>query len=1018
MIRSKLKKYLYFNTYIIYIASIIAILFFVFIYLGLTSKTKTLSVIDHRHKFEIVLFELTTYTKRILLEMDDSIIARILERKKELNDHLRYLKDNTDDSHSVTLKNLELTMFEHIALVDRLLTIEKRKKRLLNTIRNKILYIDSLLKIIEQKILTDANNIRNVDFYFYKYDILLSKLARELGLYLKTDDSKALNHIKQYFIALENEKRRIDTLKISIKQKKLFEELEHFVVQKNIDIKNILKLHDDKIKTLEDFSKHTDKFDEILDNNLTQELKLDLLRSDKLVVMSAIAFFVLFLLLGFFLLYSKYFFKNIGDIVTNGFRKILTATKQVAENEKITKSVFTSDKDEFFQISRSMIKMQNSLFQSNLTKEELKNILQSIGDFRCIINSNSHLSFVSDTLFAMSGYTKDDIMDVSIFGDCFSFEIFKALAKYKLKQELDWHIVDKNLKSHHIKLSAILLSETSVLIIGYHEKKDERNTDNVQGLILLNSDAQICEFSVSLYDSLDLPEKINENMILEDLFKSYTIGDDGLNIETIKELANSRGEIEVALTKIGTQQKHYLFIHVYELFMVKPKNPKYALTIQDMTKSIATEKHTLHLANYDALTGLLNRVSLFHKLNSLISLSSTQKLQFGLVLVSLTKFRDINDVYGYDIGDRLLVDIAKKLKIYFGDEQVLARLGGDEFAILYADGMTMDSIALHTKQLVTLLNKEIDFNGLVITPNVRAGVSIYPDDGLNIKTLLSEANIALERAKNETFYFAFSNTYKSKDIIRSIELAHALPTAFDNDEFSLLYQPQIDIEADKLYGVEALIRWEHPKFGNISPSTFIPIAEEIKLIDKLGLWVLHSVCKQILVWENEKNENIKVAVNISASHFESNGFADDIIKIVNDYKINPKYIQIEITESILQNIEHSDNLQHKRLSEYGFNVAIDDFGTGFSSLILLRKLYIKTIKIDKYFIDNLDEDQASIDLLSGIYEISKTLKLHVVIEGVENKKQLDILQKIGFTVFQGFYFSKPISPIEITQFKL
>jgi len=1020
MIRNNIKHHNMINNILIWIASVLLLSFLSLGYLSLSSKTHFHTLVHNIRQIEINLFELTTFTKRMILEMDDSMQERILDNKKQLNEHLNYLKIYANNNHITEIKDLENELFDLFSIVDKLIVMEKNKKQLMANIQEKITYIDKLLEISEKRILNKNSNDIYVDLKFYQFDIILSKIARDLGVYLKTDDAKALFSVNKLFIELIKQKQIFKMMPLSKEQKNIYEKVLVYVEEKNKSIHEIINVHQMKIHTLKRMGALTDKLDKRIGKNLKKILLYEEGKSLDITFWTIIMFIGLFVLLIIFFIFSKRFLFTLSSQLVDGFGQVLNATKQIANNTKISNIHFDEKENEFQAIGQSMIMMQKELFKSNLSKEELENLLDNIGDFRCVLNSDETLTFTSKHLSNLLGYEMTDTLDASILGEYCNFSTCKALIKHNLIQDLDWHIVGKNREYHSVHLSAILLSDTSLFIIGNERKVDSVHSHEsltINGLVLIDGYGNVCDYNTIFAGLFNLNKYTEKEIGLETLLHEYTM-DKVLNISTIKQLVDKAEELELTLHHKDTNEKLYLFVNAYELFSDHIRQPAYALKIQDMTRMVVEDEHTLRLAHYDSLTGLLNRASFFSEISTMISVAHQEKSTFGLLIISLTKFREVNDVFGYEIGDKLLVHIGKVLRTFFGEDKSIARLGGDEFSILCKDEDNSDQIAFETSRLLDILNTEVTINGHLIYPKVYIGVSIYPHDGKSSKVLLREANIALAQAKSNSYGFAFPDNIKSKTVIKNIEIAQSLPKAFKHNEFELLYQPQVNSETNTLVGVEALIRWNHPTFGQLSPALFIPIAEETGMINDIGIWVFTEVCKQIKAWGGLGKEPLKVAVNIAAKHFETSTFVDEIIAIVETYAIDPSYIQIEITESQLQNIDEKQDVCHKKLVDYGFSVAIDDFGTGFSSLVLLRKRYIDTIKIDKYFIDDIELDSASRDLLSGILSIAKVLNLNVIIEGAENKVQIEILTQLGFHVFQGYYFSKPLTAKEIIHFKI
>jgi diguanylate cyclase (GGDEF)-like protein len=657
--------------------------------------------------------------------------------------------------------------------------------------------------------------------------------------------------------------------------------------------------------------------------------------------------------------------------------------------------------------------MQKSLFQLNLSKGELENLLNSIGDFRCVVHSDDTISFPSKSLYGRLGYDDAHILDTSIFGSCSGFALFKSLIKHNLMQEMDWHIVSSGGSIFPVKLSGIHLSETALFIIGTErDEVDDKIFQTFKGIALLDSEGGFCEYNETF--SMLFHMFPGETYTIKTLFDEKHI-DKHLTLSDIESMASKNEEIEITVTRHNGGEKQYLFLTAFELFSYNVSHPLYALVATDITKLVSSEEKSLNLVHYDPLTGLLNRASLFSALVSAIEDAENTNGTLMLCIISLSEFRDINHVYGHETGDKMLVYIANEIKDYLGENYTVTRLGGDEFAVLCKNTSSEEEITLFVSELYKYLNKKIIIDSHVIHPKIFIGIAQYPHDAYNSKTLLREASIALGRAKKNHRGFAFPNMKKSEETIKKIEISQSIISGCQNNEFFLLYQPQINIKTGEVYGYEALLRWEHPKFGLLMPSVFIPIAENVGMVSQIGLWVFTAVCKQISRWKEEGERLLKISVNIASTHLEENTFIEDILTITMAHQVDPSCIQIEVTESQDHDIEKHKQI-YKELVALGFSVAIDDFGTGFSSLVMLRQLYIDTIKIDKSFVDEIISDQSSQDLLKGILFITNALNINVIVEGVETEEQVVLLKQIGFTIFQGYYFSKPLLSDNISEY--
>jgi len=421
-----------------------------------------------------------------------------------------------------------------------------------------------------------------------------------------------------------------------------------------------------------------------------------------------------------------------------------------------------------------------------------------------------------------------------------------------------------------------------------------------------------------------------------------------------------------------------------------------------------------YLAEVDALTGLANRYIFEQALRHALPLSARQNTGLALVILDLDKFKDVNDTLGHAVGDELLKEVAQRIKSQVRDGDILCRLGGDEFAILIHSLEDIELVRRFSQRVIQVLQKPICIEGHVISVSASMGIASFPDCASDPIQLMKCADVALYRAKDEGRNQAhlYSKALHEKIQCR-IELENDLRGALSRDEFILYYQPQISMDNDQVTGVEALIRWIHPTRGLIAPDNFIPIAEDLGLINNIGAWVLETSCKQFQHWRNTFNAvdlNLSISVNLSALQLSQDELVDNIKKIMEKYDIPNQCLELELTESaVTKNIEVSTALLQE-LAKSGITLAMDDFGTGYSSLLQLKNYPFQVLKIDKTFIQSISDSEDGALYLKAINAFAKILGLEVVAEGVETKQQLDLCRKLQFDRIQGYYFSRPIPP--------
>ncbi len=421
-----------------------------------------------------------------------------------------------------------------------------------------------------------------------------------------------------------------------------------------------------------------------------------------------------------------------------------------------------------------------------------------------------------------------------------------------------------------------------------------------------------------------------------------------------------------------------------------------------------------HLAYYDTLTELPNRLYFTTYLEELIDSIGEQTV--AVMFIDLNRFKQINDTLGHEIGDMLIKEVANRLKHFLKDDSFVARLGGDEFVVvLYdTDKKRAAEVARYINkafgETVKLPHEDQVFE-LYVSASI--GISLYPTDANEKSTLLKKADIAMYAAKEVgENTFKFFDEVDESNISEQLFLEQSLCRALDRNEIEIYYQPKISVETEKIVGMEALIRWNHPQLGMIEPSQFIALAEETGLITKIGEWVLIESCKQNKEWQDKGLPKMRIAVNLSLRQFQGNNFVKTVSNALKISGLEPQYLELEITEGFLiKNTEHSISLL-REISNMGIYISIDDFGTGYSSLERLKDLSINFLKVDKSFIRNISCDKNNSAIVAAIIQLAHSMGLEVVAEGVETMEDWYILKTMNCNVVQGYLVSKPVSKVE------
>ncbi|MCR8643797.1 EAL domain-containing protein [Paenibacillus sp. N1-5-1-14] len=435
--------------------------------------------------------------------------------------------------------------------------------------------------------------------------------------------------------------------------------------------------------------------------------------------------------------------------------------------------------------------------------------------------------------------------------------------------------------------------------------------------------------------------------------------------------------------------------------------------IRDITARKLTEDKINQMVYRDSLTGLPNRHLLNDRLELAINQAEMNKQMIGIMFVDLDRFKNINDTLGHAIGDRLLFEVARRLESCIHQVDTLSRQGGDEFIVLLPNS-TSDDLTKKANAIIDKLSQSfvIEEHEMFVSPSI--GISVYPSDGRDSDTLIKNADTAMYEVKEQgRNNFRFYTPEMNEAVSRKMQLEIGLRKGLERGEFEIYYQPQIDVRSGKLVGVEALIRWQHPELGFISPMDFIPLAEETGLIIPIGEWVLREACRQNKTWQDEGFHYLRVAVNISSRQFQQNNLVEVVSRILDETGLPPSSLELELTESIIQDSKYAIATMHK-LKDMGIHLSIDDFGTGYSSLSYLKQFPIDCLKIDKSFTMNIFSDTKDAALVHTIIAMAHNLNLKVIAEGVETQDQLQFLQEKECNEAQGYLISRPVPSGQIS----
>jgi len=447
--------------------------------------------------------------------------------------------------------------------------------------------------------------------------------------------------------------------------------------------------------------------------------------------------------------------------------------------------------------------------------------------------------------------------------------------------------------------------------------------------------------------------------------------------------------------------------------------------VRDISERKRTEEQIRRLAYCDSLTGIPNRQAFLETLEAELTRSRKGNKKFAVLFMDLDAFKRINDTLGHDVGDHLLMAVSERLRETTRPSDLvsrtevggnnLARLGGDEFTILIPDLERVENALNVAHRVKEAMRRPflIDAHEIFVTASI--GISLYPEDGEDCNSLLKYADTAMYHAKNcgknNAKLYSSSLTMQ---IMSHVKLEVGLRKALQHDELYLLYQPQIDVASAQIVGVEALVRWRHPERGVISPTEFIPLAEETGLIVPIGEWVLRTACKQAMAWQTVGKRPLRVAVNLSAKQFKDENLTQIVMSALDDTGLPAELLELELTEGTLMDDARATMVTLEQLRAIGVYLSIDDFGTGYSSMNYLKRFDVRALKIDKSFISGLPQDSENAAITRAIIAMAHGLKMAVVAEGVETDAQLVLLEEYGCDMVQGYYLGHPSPPESIS----
>lgn len=463
---------------------------------------------------------------------------------------------------------------------------------------------------------------------------------------------------------------------------------------------------------------------------------------------------------------------------------------------------------------------------------------------------------------------------------------------------------------------------------------------------------------------------------------------------------------------------YYIYIKRYQGFVDK-LNKELEEKIADKTKELQEQTKSLnHLAHHDSLTELPNRLLFMDRLKQAIKYAKRRGQSVTILFLDLDRFKEVNDTFGHEVGDKLLKEVTTKLANCIREEDTIARLGGDEFTIIL-ENIAQPQVINIAKKIIDIMQEPILINNQELYTTCSIGISSFPEDGDSSTILLRNADTAMYKAKdNGKNSYQFYNSKMTELAFERVMLESNLRRAIEENEFVTYYQPKINAKSGKVIGAEALVRWQHPELGLVPPMQFISLAEDIGLIKNIDQWMMQNSMKTIMKFQKEGLFNGVLSLNVSMKQLENKKFVNYLQELINEIGFDTKYLELEITESqIMKNPERAIYTLNN-IRNLGIKISVDDFGTGYSSLSYLKRLPINTLKIDRTFIKDAYKDEDDAAIVRVIIALAQSLKLSYIAEGVETQRQLDFLLNEGCHNIQGYFYSKPLPEDAFKEFLL
>ncbi len=582
------------------------------------------------------------------------------------------------------------------------------------------------------------------------------------------------------------------------------------------------------------------------------------------------------------------------------------------------------------------------------------------------------------------------------------------------KRDFEARIMPTNLREKGKKTVIVIVRDVSerkrsMEYLGVIKKIFDEATE---GIFIVSLDGTYVEANTAFCRMLGLKKGCHTHLKPENVRRFFGKKRWREIIESLQEKGSFKGEVTI-FRQDGKRLLAWLIVDTVN--NEEGKSTHRVAMLTDLSDIQRSREQLRHTATHDPLTGLPNRMLLFEKLEEALVRAKRNRHKGALLFIDLDNFKEVNDTAGHKAGDTVLRECVERIASSIRGGDVLGRLGGDEFLLILEDVENVD-VPMHVgEKIIEKINRPFRIKGELYELGASIGVALFPDDSDTLEALVQHADMAMYHAKQEgKNRIRYYSKRVDEDIKRHYQIESILKEALRHNRFYLLYQPQIDLSTGKLTGVEALLRIQKTRLGELSPTEFIPIAEESHLMMKIGRWVFEECCRQITRWQTLDVDPFKVAINISRRQLMDEEFVDFALKTTKRYNIDPKWIELEITETTFMHSQKVSLRTIEELRSRGFHFSIDDFGTGYSSLANLKHFIVNKLKIDQSFIRDISDDDSDRAIVQASIVLAHALGLEVIAEGVENDQQRKMLKEMGCDKFQGFLFCPPCSADQIT----